>query len=80
MQFSLLIPHYDHDGGLFRGIKPDWMCETPFYQDPKEYEIDKFEVKGLIGKHSRPLRQRVRPNEYNLEDQGEWDRLGSLGR
>lgn len=47
-------PHYDHDGGIFRGMKPDWMFNTPFYQNPKEYEIGDFRVKGIVGKHADP--------------------------
>lgn len=47
-------PHYDHDGGIFRGVRPYWMLETPFYQDPKEYKIGDFEISGVIGKHADP--------------------------
>ena len=47
-------PHYDHDGGIFRGKRPYWMFETPFYQNPAEYEIGDFKVKGIIGKHADP--------------------------
>jgi len=47
-------PHYDHDGGIFRGKRPSWMFDIPFYQDPKEYQIGGFNVKGIIGKHADP--------------------------
>ncbi len=47
-------PHYDHDGGIFRGMRPYWMLETPFYQNPEEYKIGDFEISGVIGKHADP--------------------------
>lgn len=47
-------PHYDHDGGIFRGRKPDWMGRIPFYQAPKEYQIGDFSIKGIVGKHADP--------------------------
>ena len=47
-------PHYDHDGGIFRGKRPDWMFNTPFYQHPSEYEIGAFKIKGIVGKHADP--------------------------
>jgi len=47
-------PHYDHDGGIFRGKKPDWMCETDFYQSPNDYTIGDFKVSGIVGKHAEP--------------------------
>ena len=47
-------PHYDHDGGIFRGKRPDWMFDTPFYQNPKTYKIGDFDVEGIIGKHADP--------------------------
>jgi|GEM_PF-413630 len=47
-------PHYDHDGGMFRGMRPYWMCSIPFYENPATYEIGEFTVQGLIGRHSDP--------------------------
>ena len=47
-------PHYDHDGGIFRGKRPDWMLTTPFYQSPNEYEVGDFHITGIVGKHADP--------------------------
>ena len=47
-------PHYDHDGGIFRGLRPYWMFDIPFYQNPRRYQIGNFEIEGLIGKHADP--------------------------
>jgi L-ascorbate metabolism protein UlaG (beta-lactamase superfamily) len=47
-------PHYDHDGGLFRGYKPYWKDKIPFYQEAKNYTIGDFKVTGIKGKHCDP--------------------------
>ncbi len=47
-------PHYDHDGGLFRGLHPYWEGKIPLYQDPGIFEIEDFKVTGLKGKHCDP--------------------------
>ena len=47
-------PHYDHDGGIFRNLHPYWEGTMPFYQDPGEYEIGSFMIRGLKGKHCDP--------------------------
>tara|TARA_Y100000385_G_C13090054_1_gene638283 strand:+ start:805 stop:1683 length:879 start_codon:yes stop_codon:yes gene_type:complete len=47
-------PHYDHDGGLFRDLKPYWESEIAFYQDPGNYEIGNFRIQGIKGKHCEP--------------------------
>lgn len=47
-------PHYDHDGGLFRGKTPYWKDHIPFYQDPGTYTIGDFNITGLTGKHCDP--------------------------
>jgi L-ascorbate metabolism protein UlaG (beta-lactamase superfamily) len=47
-------PHYDHDGGIFRDLKPYWQGQFPFYQDPGKYEVGDFKVTGLKGKHCDP--------------------------
>ena len=47
-------PHYDHDGGIFRNLKPYWEGQFPFYQDPGIYEVGDFKVTGIKGKHCDP--------------------------
>lgn len=47
-------PHYDHDGGLFRGKTPYWKDQIPLYQDPGTYTIGDFTVSGIAGKHCDP--------------------------
>ncbi len=47
-------PHYDHDGGIFRNLKPYWQGKIPFYQDPGSYTIGEFKIQGIKGKHCDP--------------------------
>lgn len=47
-------PHYDHDGGQFRGHTPYWKDEIPFYQDAGNYTIGDFKITGIKGKHCDP--------------------------
>lgn len=47
-------PHYDHDGGLFRDLKPYWEGKIPFYQDPGSHTVGSFNMTGVEGKHCEP--------------------------
>ncbi len=47
-------PHYDHDGGIFRGITPYWEDNIDLYQDAGEYRVGEFLVTGIPGKHAEP--------------------------
>jgi L-ascorbate metabolism protein UlaG (beta-lactamase superfamily) len=47
-------PHYDHDGGLFRGYTPYWKDKIPFFQDAENHTIGGFEITGIKGKHCDP--------------------------
>lgn len=47
-------PHYDHDGGVFRGITPYWKDNVVLYQDAGEYRVGEFLVTGISGKHAEP--------------------------
>ena len=47
-------PHYDHDGGIFRNLKPYWEGQFPFYQDPGNYTEGPFQIEGIKGKHCDP--------------------------
>ncbi len=46
--------HYDHDGGIFRDLKPYWQNKMPMMQDPGNYQKGPFEIKGIKGKHCDP--------------------------
>ena len=47
-------PHYDHDGGIFRNLKPYWEGKIPFYQDPGTHTIGTFKMQGIKGRHCDP--------------------------
>lgn len=47
-------PHYDHDGGQFRGYTPYWKDKIPFHKDPGNYTIGDFKITGVKGKHCDP--------------------------
>jgi L-ascorbate metabolism protein UlaG (beta-lactamase superfamily) len=47
-------PHYDHDGGRFRGLDVPWDPETRVIDGPGEYEIGDLAIRGVRGKHADP--------------------------
>lgn len=47
-------PHYDHDGGLFRGMHPYWEGKIPFNQNPGNYAVGDFKITGIEGRHCDP--------------------------
>ncbi len=47
-------PHYDHDGGRFRGIQPDWEDRIQIIEETGTYTVGDFRMTGLKGKHSDP--------------------------
>ncbi len=47
-------PHYDHDGGRYRGVAPDWQKSLPVFQQIGEYRIEDIKLTGVPGKHSDP--------------------------
>lgn len=47
-------PHYDHDGGQYRGRQPDWQKELPSFQQIGHYQIGDIKLTGVPGKHSDP--------------------------
>ncbi|MEQ8303028.1 MAG: MBL fold metallo-hydrolase [Cyclobacteriaceae bacterium] len=47
-------PHYDHDGGIHLGHRPEWIEDTPFIMIPKKYTVGDMTVTGYAGKHSEP--------------------------
>jgi len=47
-------PHYDHDGGLFIGRRPDWKGRIPLYSDPGTFKLGGFVVHGFKGRHAPP--------------------------
>ena len=47
-------PHYDHDGGIHLGHRPEWIKDTPFIMIPKKYKVGDMQIAGFTGKHSAP--------------------------
>lgn len=47
-------PHYDHDGGRFRGKTPYWEDKMPIYENVGEFQVGPFKITGVKGKHSDP--------------------------
>ncbi|MEP5614397.1 MAG: MBL fold metallo-hydrolase [Cyclobacteriaceae bacterium] len=47
-------PHYDHDGGRFRGIKPYWEDQLQIIEEVGSYQVGDFKITGLKGKHCDP--------------------------
>lgn len=47
-------PHYDHDGGEYRGMLVPWTEGTRVFREPGRYEIGDITVQGVAGKHADP--------------------------
>ncbi|MFZ1808617.1 MAG: MBL fold metallo-hydrolase [Cyclobacteriaceae bacterium] len=47
-------PHYDHDGGIHLGKRPDWLNSSPFIMIPKKYSVGNIDVQGYTGLHAAP--------------------------
>ncbi len=47
-------PHYDHDGGIHLGHRPEWIADTPFIMIPKKYTVGDMTITGFTGKHAEP--------------------------
>ena len=47
-------PHYDHDGGRFRGGTPWWDEGMRIIDAPGRYEVGDVRVHGISGKHADP--------------------------
>lgn len=47
-------PHYDHDGGRYRGLTPPWGEAQLILDSPGEYRVGPFVVAGIEGKHADP--------------------------
>ncbi len=47
-------PHYDHDGGEYRGMPVPWSASTRVIREPGRYEIGDIAVEGITGKHADP--------------------------
>lgn len=47
-------PHYDHDGGRFRGKTPYWEDQMEIIEDAGKYQVGDFTITGLKGKHCDP--------------------------
>ncbi len=47
-------PHYDHDGGEYRGMPVPWSDDARVIREPGSYEIGDIRVQGIEGKHADP--------------------------
>ena len=47
-------PHYDHDGGDYRGADPPWPDGARVLRFPGEFEVGAFKVTGIKGRHAEP--------------------------
>jgi len=47
-------PHYDHDGGEYRGMLVPWPEGKRVIREPGSYEIGDIKVQGIAGKHADP--------------------------
>lgn len=47
-------PHYDHDGGRFRGLDVPWGPGARVIDGPGEYQVGDLTVRGIPGKHADP--------------------------
>ncbi len=47
-------PHYDHDGGEYRGLEVPWPEDVPVYRGPGSFTIGDIRLTGLAGKHADP--------------------------
>lgn len=48
-------PHYDHDGGEFRGLPVPWPeGSIPVYRDAGEYRVEDVRLVGIAAKHADP--------------------------
>jgi L-ascorbate metabolism protein UlaG (beta-lactamase superfamily) len=47
-------PHYDHDGGEYRGSEPAWPPGAKVLRFPGEFEVGPFRILGIAGRHAEP--------------------------
>jgi len=47
-------PHYDHDGGEYRGGRMPFPPDTRVIRFPGEFSVGGFAVTGLEGRHAEP--------------------------
>lgn len=47
-------PHYDHDGGRFRGGHPYWEDQMEIIEEVGNYQVGDFKITGIKGKHCDP--------------------------
>lgn len=51
---AITHPHYDHDGGEFRGMEVPWGPETPVFRDAGRYDVGDLRLIGVDAKHADP--------------------------
>ncbi len=47
-------PHYDHDGGRYRGLEVPWAPGARLLDASGEYTVGDMQVTGVAGKHADP--------------------------
>lgn len=47
-------PHYDHDGGRWRGGTPPWPDYMTVFDSPGAYVLEDIRLTGLQGRHADP--------------------------
>ena len=47
-------PHYDHDGGEYRGMPVPWTEATRVIRGPGQYEVGDISIVAVEGKHADP--------------------------
>ena len=47
-------PHYDHDGGRYRGLDVPWPKDTRVIDEPGRYSVGDLSIHGVQGKHADP--------------------------
>jgi L-ascorbate metabolism protein UlaG (beta-lactamase superfamily) len=47
-------PHYDHDGGRFRGVTPYWEDQLQIIEEAGKVNVHDFSITGVKGKHCDP--------------------------
>jgi L-ascorbate metabolism protein UlaG (beta-lactamase superfamily) len=51
---AITHPHYDHDGGEFRGLDVPWSSTHAVFRDPGRFNVGDIQMLGVRGKHVDP--------------------------
>ena len=47
-------PHYDHDGGQYRGLPFPWGSDVRVIRYPGRFTVGDITVRGIPGRHADP--------------------------